>query len=555
MKKTIKKIYRIGLIAAAGLLTYSCSEWLDFDPVAAENSASFYITMTDAEQAVTIAYSDLSARTIWDRNVVLSMSDVASDDAEAGGDYENEVPGTEEFNRIAPLSTNGIISETYGDLFRGIHHCNLALENIPGIPETDPSADPAIINLRIAELKFLRALNYMYLTHLWGQVPLVDHILAPSEYFRDKASMRELFDLIEKDLTEAIPVLTEKSELSSANIGRATKGAAKALLARMYLYESSYARNYPGDERFAGLNERWQDALDMCQDVIGSGEYSLVGADGTTFNTWHGPQTNGYRYLFTVEGENCAESIFEIQYLNDGLDYTWTRAGSLVQWVSPRYFSDPTTGTATSTGYWGLGWPTQELVDEYETDDVRFKTNIAAPGDSVEIAGGSVYAINFENTGTGYYMNKYVLSAEQFSDASGHGWHKSPFNMKLLRYADVILMAAEASVMLNDFAGARDYINQVRTRARVCGGGTVPADLTGNATLDDVIKERRLELAFEGLRFFDMVRWGIADDKLNGYTTPGGFTLDYASPRNDFWPLPQREITASNGSLTQNEGW
>lgn len=555
MKKTIKKIYQIGLIAAAGLLTYSCSEWLDFEPVAAENSASFYLTMTDAEQAVTVAYSDLSARTIWDRNVVLAMSDVASDDAEAGGDYENEVPGTEEFNRLAVLPTNGIISETYGDLFRGIHHCNLAIENIPGIPDTDPAADPAVINLRIAELKFLRALNYMYLTHLWGQVPLVDHILAPSEYFRDKASFRELFDLIERDLTEAIPVLTEKSELSSANIGRATKGAAKALLARMYLYESSYARNYPGDERFAGLNERWQDVLDMCQEVIASGEYSLVGADGTTFNTWHGSQTNGYRYLFTLEGENCAESIFEIQYLNDALDYTWSRAGSLVQWVSPRYFSDAITGAATSTGYWGLGWPTQELVDEYEAGDVRFKTNIAAPGDSVEIAGGSVYAINFENTGTGYYMNKYVLAAEQFSDASGHGWHKSPFNIKLLRYADVILMAAEASLMLNDNGGAMDYINQVRTRARVCGGGAVPADLTGAVTIDDLIRERRVELAFEGLRFFDLVRWNIAGDKLNNYTTPGGYIVEYLSPRNEFWPLPQREITASNGNLTQNEGW
>jgi len=558
MKNTIQMIYRICLIALIGFYTYSCSDdYLDFKPVAAENSASFYINMNQAEQAVAAAYSTLSTRTSWDRDILLYLGEVPSNDAEAGGDYENEVPGAEEYNRFTFSPTSALIENTYGVLFRGVHFSNIAMENIPNVLETDPNADAGIINIRIGELKFLRALNYMYLTHIFGQVPLVDHVLGPSEYYRDKATLRDLFDLIEQDLTEAMLILPEKSSLSASNIGRATKGAAKALLARMCLFESSYAHYYPGDSRFVGLNERWQDVLDICEDIISSGQYSLVGIDGTTYNTWLGPETDGYRYLFTVEGENCEESIFEIQYINDGVDYTETRAGSLVMWTAARYCYN-TSGSEIGAGYWGLGWPTQDHASEYEAGDIRFKTNVAAPGDSIEIGIGGVATrcpISFEHTATGHYIKKYELSAEQFTLAAGHGWHKSPFNIKLLRYGDVMLMAAEAAIMLSDNAKATTYIKLVRDRARNCGDGIVPADLTGTITMDQLIRERRIELAFEGRRYFDMVRWNIAVESLNNTQTPGGFPITYSSPKNDFMPLPQREITTSNGSLTQHEGW
>ncbi|MBN1188095.1 MAG: RagB/SusD family nutrient uptake outer membrane protein, partial [Bacteroidales bacterium] len=543
------------IIIIAGYFINSCSDdYLNFDPVAAENSASFYITMTHAEQAVTAAYSTLSTRTEWDRNIPLYLGDVPSNDAEAGGDYENEVPEAEVFNRFTNQPTDGVIQSTYGTLFRGVYFSNLAMEHLPGIIETDPKASASVINLRMAELKFLRALNYMYLTQLFGQVPLVDHVLGPSEYNIDKSTFRELYDLIENDLKEAIPVLPERSALSASDIGRATKGAAKALLARLYLFESSYALNYPGDARFTGLNQRWDDVLSTCEDIISSGQYELVGMDGQTYNTWWGPQTNGYRYIFTVEGENSPECIFAVQFINDGVDYGLTRAGSLIQWTAARYYSDAN-GTPQLSGYWGLGWPTQSLVDEYDPADARLATNVARPGDSIEIAGGKKELIFFGNSATGYYLRKYELSAAQFASAGGHGWHKSPMNFMVLRYADVVLMAAEAAINLNDNAKALQYINMIRTRARICGNGTVPADLSGTITMDQLIKERRMELAFEGRRFADMVRWNIAVGLLNNTTTPGNFPITFESPKNDFNPLPQREITTSNGGLTQHEGW
>jgi hypothetical protein len=557
MKKITYKIVSICTVVLLGTFIFSCSDdYLDFDPVAAKNEAAFYLTMEHAELAVTAAYAALSHRTAWDRNITMVLGDVTSDDAEAGGDFENEVPAEEEFNRFTYFPTSGILEEVYGVMFRGIHFANKAMENIPNVLETDENADSTIINRRIAELKFLRALNYMYLTSIFGQVPLADHVLAPSEYNMDKATLGELYDLIEKDLLEAIPVLPEKDSLTEKDPGRATKGAAQALLARKYLFESSYAHYYPGDERFTGLNERWQDALDMCEKVINSGLYDLVGNDGETYNTWRGPLTNGYSYIFTVEGENSPESVFSIQYINDGKSYTHSRAGSLVQWVSARYYTDEN-GKQLATPYWGLGWPTQSLVDEYDPQDARLHVNISMPGDSIQIPNDRNVLVNFDNSATGYYMKKYELSADQFADASGHGWHKSPFNIMLIRYADVILMAGEASFMLGNNAQSRNYINQVRTRARVCGDGVVPADYPDSYTigLDDIIKERRMELALEGRRFADMVRWNIAVGRLNDTETPGGFPIIYESPKNDFMPIPQREIITSNGGITQHEGW
>jgi hypothetical protein len=548
------KLYKILAILLLGLWTASCSDdYLDVPPQGALNTSLFYQTMAEADMAVTTAYAMFCKTTAWDRDIIMVFGDVQSNDAEAGGDFENEVPDVEEFNRFTQLPTNGHLSDVYGILFRGIYFANLAMEKIPGVLDTDPDANPLVINHRIAELKFIRAINYLYLVHIFGEVPLVDHVLAPSEYSIGRSTFAELFAFIEKDLTEAIPVLQEKSVLGAEGVGIASKGAAKALLARALLFESSYARYYPGDARFTGLTEKWEQVLSLCEEIITSGEYTLVGKDGETYETWHGANTDGYRYMFTVEGDNNAESIFEIQYINDTKDYGNTRAGSLIQWTAPRYYSLPS-GVQSTTGYWGLGWPTQSLVDEFETGDIRRQTCISEPGDTIQIATGLNVPVFFGNTGTGYYCNKYTCSAAQFADAGGHGWQKSPGNGKILRLGDVYLMAAEAAIVLGNNGKATEYINAVRSRARACGGGAGPADLTGTITMDQLIHERRIELAFEGRRFFDLVRWNIAVETLNGYTTPGGFVVEYTSPKFDFNPLPAREVTL-NSNLEQLYGW
>jgi len=556
MKHSIMKLYKFFSFVLLGLVIGSCSDdYLDFQPIASQNSSSFYLTQAQAEQAVTAAYAILASRTGFDRDISLYMSDVASDDCEAGGDFENEVQDAEVFNRFTMLPSNVHLDDSYGLLFRGVYYCNVALEKIPYVLEVDDEASPAIINRRVAELKFLRALYYLYLTHIFGEVPLVDHVLTGDEYEQPRASFRELFDLMENDLLEAIPVLPEKGALSAADAGRATKGAAKALLARVYLFESSYAHYSNNDSRFANLTEKWADVLDYSKQVIESDQYDLLGIKGETYSTWHGPNTDGFRYIFTTEGENAGESVFEIQFIRDNLAYTYTRGGSLIQWVSPRYYDD-NSGTQQETNYWGLGWPTESLADAYDEGDPRFKTTMSSQGDSIEVTGGDRYLINFDNTATGYYQNKYVLAASEFLDNSTHRWHKSPYNFKLIRYADVVLMAAEAEFMLNHNAEAMDYVNMIRTRARMCGGAanTVPANLDA-ITFQNIVDERRRELACEGRRFYDLVRWNLATEYLGGYVTPGGFATQFQSPKNDFMPLPALEVAVSQGALVQYPGW
>ena len=556
MKCLFMKSYKFLCLVLLGTIIGSCSDdFLDFQPIAAESSGSFYLTMAQAEQAVTAAYSTLTSLTAWDMDISIYLGDVPSPDCEAGGDYENEVPGVEELNRFTLLPTSGIISTAYGVLYRGIYFSNLAMEKIPQVLEVDESASETTINIRIGELKFLRALNYLYLTHIWGEVPLVDHVLTSEEYFQPRAPLRDIFDLIEQDLLDAIQVLPERSSLPSSSIGRATKGAAKALLARMYLFESSYARYYDNDNRFVNLEERWDDVVEYCQQVIESGEYELVGINGETYNTWHGSGTDGFRYIFTVEGDNSLESVFEIQYIQDGLSYTYTRAGSACQWVSPRYYIADN-GQSTLTPYWGLGWPTDALVGTFDPDDPRLQTTVTTEGDSVEIGGGVRYPISFSNCPTGYYQNKYVLSAQQFADVQSHAWHKSPYNFKLIRYADVYLMAAEAELMLGRNDEALEYINTVRTRARMCGGtdNASPENLA-SIDFDDIVDERQMELACEGRRFWDLVRWNLANEYISGTETAGGFLKQYESPKNDFMPLPATEVAINNGVLEQYPGW
>jgi hypothetical protein len=203
-----------------------------------------------------------------------------------------------------------------------------------------------------------------------------------------------------------------------------------------------------------------------------------------------------------------------------------------------------------------LDLPTSGLVSEFEAGDPRLAASIAIEGgtDSIEIKGGTRYPMSFDKSVTKTYCTKYECSAAEFKDIGGP-WHSAPLNIKLIRYADVLLIAAEAAVMVNQNDKALQYINEVRTRARLCGpeGNTVPANLTGAVTLEDIIHERRVELNLEGHRFLDLVRWNLAVTYLNHYTADG-YQVIFESPKNDFIPLPQREVNV-NPNLHQYPGW
>ncbi|HPR31380.1 MAG TPA: RagB/SusD family nutrient uptake outer membrane protein [Prolixibacteraceae bacterium] len=546
------KIYIFLFLLLSASLWNSCSEdFLELKPIAAENEAAFYQTMAHADQAIIACYSQFNNVAAWDRDLMMYFGDVCSDDFEAGGDFVNEVPQAEQLSYLDWDPTDGVYDNVYGTLYRAINFCNIALEKLPSIEETDPDADVAQLNIRIAEAKFLRALNHFYLTIVFGEVPLVDHVLGPTEYKMGRAPLRDIYDLIEKDCKDAMAVLPERGSWNGEE-GRATKGAAKALLARLYLYESSYAKYYGGsDPRFANLNERWGDALKYAEEVISSGKYKLVGIDGETYPTWRGPETNGFRYIFTSEGDYSPETVFEITCIQEGLGYEEARGHSLSNWSTARYYIDEG-GVNRATSYWGLGLPHPDLKAAYDDGDARLRTTMAFEGSGdewIEIKGGLRYPISYNNSVTKTYQRKWESSAAEFADVK-KDWNTAPANIKLIRYADVYLIAAEAALMSGNSAKALEYVNKVRERARNCGTSGQPAALT-SVSMEDIMHERRLEFAGEGHRFFDIVRWNKAYDLLNKPTYSDFGNRQFVRGENEFQPLPQREIDLSGGALQQ----
>jgi starch-binding outer membrane protein, SusD/RagB family len=561
LANSMKKIIMTLMIFTA--LTISCTEdFLDNTPTGTVEEIQFYNSMQSINQAITACYSVLCSREIFDDFYLFTMGSIASDDAEAGGSDLNDRPTAQSIDQMTHSPADAVfdIEMVWRYAYRGIFFCNQAIKKIPIVLEATGPSNQAALDEKMAEARFLRAFYYFVLVQVYGGVPIIDHVQASAdEYYLARNSVKEVHDFIQKDLLFARQYLPTKAQ-NGINAGKASSGAANALLAKSYLYESSYAKNYPvTDDRFTGCELRWDSALYFAEQVMADPSYELVGINGETFDHWWNPgNTDAYRYLFTVAGDNCAESVFEIQNLGDQLGYDVTRGTYATTFQTPRKYFTNDAQTRENDGWygWGLHVPTDNLVAEFEPGDVRIKTAIALPGDSMSTLGGwSV--ISYSLSCTGHYGKKYIVSYEEFyGNRSTDG--ESPINIRQIRFADVVLMAAEAALERGDNVTARDYINMVRTRARMAGGGSVdtdpPANLTGTVTLDDLIHERRVELALEGHRFFDLVRWGIADELIQG-TLEGGPSVHFVAGKHEFYPIPEAEIGRHQGKLVQYSGW
>lgn len=307
--------------------------------------------------------------------------------------------------------------------------------------------------------------------------------------------------------------------------------------------------------------------------IISSGEYELVGANGDTYNTFWSPTTNGFRYLFSVEGNNNKESIFAIQHLFD-TGYNNSMGTALNTFIGARalYHKDGTFPTESDHN-WGFWVPTHKLDNLYDPLDARRKVTIGrGPDSNTGYPGDSVYGMVSNKQGwyvivptaypaTGLETFKYEIGP--YLGMIKGNWQGNPQNMYYIRYADVVLMASEAATMLNDQTNALKYFNMIRERARNCGDGIHPANLTGAVTKQEIMDEREREFAMEGERFFDLVRWKEAYNAINGSRMEwwdfNGYNssynnLMYVEPKNDFFPLPSLEVS-KNSTLKQYAGW
>ncbi len=572
--KTIIKYIGITLIAL--LVNLSCSEeFVETKPIALASEASFYTSMVAAEMATTVCYSNFCHEKVWDLSIMMALGSISSDEAEAGAGGKDDV---KHYQRIDQLTHSPAEPEVllwpYGNLYRTINYCNVAMEKLPLInAKMDKTYDANKINKFLGEARFLRAFNHFKLLEIFGGIPIIDHVLSPDEYVRPRNSISEVLNFCKSDLEIAIESLPTKAEWGPDNVGRASKGAAQALMAKVYLYESSYANYYPGDERFTGCVQKWDSALYWAEEVMKpENGYKLVGIDGERWLTWRDKDgtanTGGYQVIFMVAGDNNEEGIFEIQYANDSKANFPSRGNGVTNWCGVRRLQnlDPALQASNPDGVESFGWgwwcPTDFLVSQYEAGDPRYKATVMEETDSLLCYLGSDGGVKWRNpnfnilrAGTGLHRatRKYEASIDEFWGGKSN-WQNGPVNMKLIRFADVVLWASEAAMMLNNNDKALEYINMVRTRARMSGNTDSPADLTGIITLDNIIHERLVELALEGFRFWDLVRWNKAVEYLN-HTLANGDQVIFESPRNDFFPIPELEIGLSGGVIEQNPGW
>lgn len=536
----LNKYILIALLVCIFSMQSCKDDFLNVDLKNYQSSENYYKTEKDALAATNSCYDPIKGRGLFGENFQYFF--YPADDR-----ILFETPAMDQFLFNAESSLIGGESNNFAIwdyAFRGVFRTNMALEKIPPITFTSTNGD-ALKDRYLAEAHFLRALYYFYLEIMFNRPPLILKVLTdPGETFGN-ATPEQIWAQIEEDLKFAIDKLPVQYD--DANVGRATKGAANALLGKSYLYQ-----------------QKWDLAKKYLGDVIASGNYGLVQAKSITKADY----IAAYQSNFTprdlkiggnlYRAENSIESVFEIQ--NSDNTETGFQNG---EWT-PGYGSDGSLLSAFFScviGYKNVT-PTLESVAIFEATpsgfpgqlpkDPRFYANVFTPDDTLSKDPASkFYNKKWNNafnppTGQGYGLKKYYWPVHESVSAAPYF---DPNNWRLIRYSDVLLMYAEAIYHLGE--DPYPYINQVRARV-----GMPAVDEASSPMPAALIHERDVEFFGECLRYHDLVRWSLLKDGawVNPETLPylQGY---YKKGKNEYLPIPQSEIDAMQGKLTQNQGW
>lgn len=487
-------------VLLGGLLASSCQNFLDVPPQGQQTPTDFFSSNPNA--ATTLVNAVYAKMLDWNFHSFSwnGVSSITSDDAEKGSSPGDTGADKDQMDNLTFTPSSLSFNEVWVGHYEAIARANQALDNLPGL-----SIGDTLKNRLIGEASFLRAYFYFNLVRSFGGVPLITKVADPTnqtdiQQGRVRATSAQVYAQIEQDLQTAVTNLPEKSQYSSADLGRATKGAARALLAKVSMYQ-----------------KKWNVVQQLTDEIIQSGQYSLLPS---------------YAELWREAGENGPESVFEIQ----GKGTTPNRG---VQ----GYFESQ--GARGDGGWgWGFNTPTEDLDRAYETGDTRRDGTIIRRG--TILWDGQVVSPNAENP---RYNYKAYISRTRES-YNGDNWETNK-NIRVLRYAEVLLMNAEAANELGNAAKALTALNQVRARARGGATGVLPnVTTTVQSDLRQAIwRERRVELAFEHDRWFDLVRQGRAAEVLRAQGK------NFVTGKHELFPIPQTQIQLSGGALTQNPGY
>ncbi|MDB5009522.1 MAG: SusD family protein [Mucilaginibacter sp.] len=482
----------LGISLLTSLTIYqSCKKsFLNVNPAGNKAASQFWSTQADATSAVNAMYANLHE---W-KNIgfaALAAESMGSDDVDKGS-TPTDASFLNNFHLFTASSSEGQLADFWAGEYQTINFANQILDNVPNI-----NMDATLKNRYLAEAKFIRAYAYFRLVRAFGDVPLRLHLpKVATEYNIARTPKAQVWAAIEQDLNDAAAVLPQT--YSAVDIGHATKGAALALHAKAAMYQ-----------------KKWTDVLNYTNQVMALG-YSLF---------------PNYEQLFRTNNKNNSESVFELQMMLIPNNPAASNSQySQIQGVK-----------GVTGGGWGFNVPSADLAAAYEPGDPRrdatiiFRGETTPEGDAIPASGDNPM-----------YNQKSYVPFSQYVSGFNEGCQQ---DFIAIRYADVLLMNAEAANELAQTAQALSSLELVRARARQGNAAILPKVTTTDQTAlrNAIWQERRVELAMEFDRYFDVIRQGRAAQVFG----PRGWKAN----KNEVWPIPQNEIDNSAGVLTQNPGY
>lgn len=518
-----------------GFVMMGCSDFLEVDPINTQSEANFFNVPENAILAVNGCY-DLIGMTEgpgpdqnWmTHNYEFIWGDICSDDAEKGS-QPSDLQDMQDLANWNAKSENGVTNALWIKIYDGLSRCNTALAQLE-----NSTLESSLRTRLMGEVYFIRGYWYFYASRIFGGVLVFTENVTPSDFGQiERASLHQTYLQVEADFKAAIENLPERSEYSGAEMGRATKGAARHYLARLYMYMiGTDAEN---------TEIGWQQVYDQTEAIIQSDEYSLV---------------SNYATIFEPEGENNSESIFELQMLEGSEEDAPEKTGSnFNQFQANR-----------KDWGWGFNNPTVDLFEAFEEEDPRLSCTVYGPTYNGGIMGGQSWDYDLTEQMTPYLNRKAALMPGERPSIT----KSSSYNVRKARYAETLLNHAEAAYHLAKEGEARNMVNLIRERARnsTFARGFIEGSLdytptgfvnnlpdvsaSGESLLDAIYHERRVELGMEALRYFDLVRTGryldtLAKIKAN-FKDSEGNNLIYASVNLEA-NVREHSLAGPNGNI------
>lgn len=494
----MKTKYFISAIFMFVVLT-GCEDYLDDRPEGTIPTTG--IDYTKAENIFLPVSASYAALRSWGAHAFpyVGAFEIASDNADKGSSPEDNPPMLE-IDNLDYEANNSLLNDLWVSFYDIVSSANFAIHQMP-LFETAllNNADKLFTRQCQGEVKTIRAYAYFNLTRLFGRVPLVDTLLTAEELSGlQQASTQQLYDFIESDLEDAIEILPES--YTSEWAGRITMYTAMALKAKVHLYQ-----------------QEWDSVASLTDRIIASGRFDLL---------------DDFREVFSVEGENSAESLFEIQ------SSTLGKTIGDATYMEYAYVQGPRGNTPGNMQGWGFCTPSQNLIDFYTSRNevIRPATTLLYRG-TITPEGDSIRSVCVNPV---YNGKVYTPSSYNIWNFNGYGFEH---NVRILRYSDVLLMYAESKIQGSGWPtvsglSADDAVNQVRERAGL--------EALSGATVQDIWNERRAELALEEDRFFDLIRTGQASTALSD--------KGFISGKHEVYPIPSPQLQL-NSNLVQNSGY